>query len=67
MRYPKRSKTGFTEESNSRQVNVHMGRKFDYWFVEPNERPYVVASGSVPPEMLGIEIEFSEISIVQWG
>ena len=59
MRYPKKRKTGFTEEgSNSRQVNVHLGRKFDYWFVQPNDFPYVVKSGEVPIEMTGITINF---------
>lgn len=61
MRYPKKTKTGFTEEDrNSRQVNVHMGRKFDYWFVQPNHFPYVVKSGEIPSEMKGVTVKFRD-------
>lgn len=58
MKYPKKVKMGFTDEPQSRQVNVHMGRKFDYWFVQPNKDPYVIDSGSTPPQMRGVEIDF---------
>lgn len=61
MRYPKKTKTGFTEEDrNSRQVNVHMGRKYDYWFVQPNHFPYVAKSGEIPSEMKGVTVKFRD-------
>lgn len=58
MKYPKKVKVGFTDERQSRQVNVHMGRKFDYWFVQPSDCPYVVGSGLVPSQMHGVKIDF---------
>lgn len=62
MGYPKKVKTGFTNEPQSRQVNVHMGRKFDYWFVQPNEKPYKVDSGSIPPQMQDADIIFKVVN-----
>lgn len=37
-----------------------MGRKFDYWFVQPNKNPYVTDSGSVPSQMRGVDVTFRD-------
>lgn len=63
MKYPKKVKVGFTDETQSRQVNVHIGKKFDYWFVQPNKKPYVTDSGSIPSQMHGVDVAFGESKI----
>jgi len=52
-KYPKHF---FTEElqfgdCDCRQLNVHKGRKFTYWFLEPNEKPFKTPNGIIPEEL----------------
>lgn len=35
-----------------RQLNVHIGNKFLYWFIEPQEQPIKLASHLIPEGIL---------------
>lgn len=50
MKYPKNSKTVFLQLSDNdcRQINMHIGRKWTYWFIEPSEHPIKLLNGEYP-------------------
>jgi hypothetical protein len=58
MKYPKKSKTIFVQfdECDCRQVNVHRGRKFLYWFIEPYKKPFKTNIGEIPFLLCGKNI-----------
>jgi hypothetical protein len=53
MSYPKKRITEFVEfdEYDCRQVNLHLGRKWNYWFIEPNEKPIKLLKGELPEDL----------------
>lgn len=50
MKYPKKVKTIFVQfaKYDCRQINVHKGSKFLYWFIQPYEKPYTSLIGNLP-------------------
>ena len=49
MVYPKTIVNGYFNKSDECiQVNLHIGKKKWYWFVEPVEKPYVTDAFEVP-------------------
>ena len=35
-------------ENNCPQVNLHKGTVYNYWFVEPSEKPIKMRKGQIP-------------------
>jgi hypothetical protein len=58
MKYPKNIISEFVEysEYDCRQVNLHIGRIYNYWFIEPNKHPYKLLKGELPRELIGKDI-----------
>ncbi len=54
-KYPRRVMSDFIQlaEYNCIQVNVHFGKKYAYWFIEPNEKPVKLLLGEYPQELQG--------------
>ena len=50
MSYPKNKITAFVRfsENENRQVNLHKGVVYNYWFIEPYEKPFKMNKGQVP-------------------
>ncbi len=50
MKYPKKKETFFHDagEFDCVQINVHYGRKWNYWFIEPAEKPLKLAKNELP-------------------
>ncbi len=65
MASPKKRITEFVQyaEFDYRQVNLHRGKKYCYWFIQPATKPVKLLIGEVPDELkgkdLGKLIEFS--------
>jgi hypothetical protein len=59
-RFPKKIENYFADfgEYDCRQVNLHIGRKNKYWFVEPNEKPIITDLTSIPEILKDKKIEF---------
>ena len=58
MKYPKDNKSMFLQfsEFDCRQVNVHIGRLYNYWFIEPNDKPINSKKGVIPFELKGYDL-----------
>jgi hypothetical protein len=50
MKYPKKRISQFIQlhENDCRQINIHIGRKYNYWFIEPNEQPIKLSPDQLP-------------------
>ena len=35
-------------ENNHPQVNLHKGSVYNYWFIEPSEKPIKLTKGQIP-------------------
>lgn len=58
MSYPKKHKTIFIqlEEFDCRQVNIHLGTKYNYWFISPNKLPFKLKKGDIPDILKGHDL-----------
>lgn len=58
MKYPKNKKTIFIQFSDCdcRQINVHKGAKYVYWFIQPFEKPFKTEIGDIPIMLCGENI-----------
>lgn len=58
MKYPKKHITEFIQfsEFDCRQVNLHQGKKCNYWFIEPNTFVIKLPIGEIPTELNGHEL-----------
>mgnify|MGYP000609100127 FL=1 len=56
MKYPKIKETYFTKCSNSLQINVNIGRKYKYWWIEPNNFPIKTLLTEIPNVLNGIKL-----------
>ncbi len=63
MSYPKKSVSEFIQfgEYDCRQVNLHIGRIYNYWFIQPNEKPIKLKKGELPTELKGQKLGKLEI------
>ena len=43
-------------EFDCRQVNVKIGRLYNYWFIEPNDKPIKAKKDVVPFELRGFDL-----------
>jgi hypothetical protein len=50
MKCPKNKMTAFIRlsEKNHPQVNLHKGVVYNYWFIEPSEKPIKLRKGQIP-------------------
>ena len=50
MKYPKNKMMAFIQlsENNCPQVNLHKGTVYNYWFIEPSEKPIKMRKGQIP-------------------
>ena len=58
MKYPKDNRNMFLQfdEFDCRQVTVHVGRLYNYWFIEPNDKPIKAKKGVIPFELRGYNL-----------
>lgn len=54
MKYPKKSETEFIQfsENDCRQINVHKGTKYNYWFIEPSIKAIKLKIGILPEVLI---------------
>lgn len=50
MKSPKSKLTAYVQlsEYNCLQVNIHKGIVWNYWFIEPSEKPIKLPKGHIP-------------------
>ena len=62
MKMPKKHISKFIQfdEFDCRQVNLSIGRKYNYWFIEPNLKPFKLLKNVIPAMLLRFENEFKE-------
>lgn len=50
MKYPKEKATAFYKitKCDWGQVNIHKGRVYNYWFIQPHEKPIKLKKGEIP-------------------
>lgn len=62
MKYPKKHTTIFIQvaEYDCKQVNIHFGRKYSYWFIEPNEFAIKLLKNEIPKELKKYYSDFKE-------
>ncbi len=58
MRYPKNKVTAFIRfsENEIRQVNIHKGTVYNYWFIQPHKKPFKMQKGQVPDFLKGRDL-----------
>lgn len=64
MKYPKNKMIVFIRlsDSNCPQVNLHKGRIWNYWFIEPSEKPIKLSKGQVPELLKNVDlVDFGSI------
>lgn len=49
----KKTKTIFVQTSDHEclQVNISLGRKWNYWYIQPKENPIKLPKGEVPSDL----------------
>jgi len=62
MKIPKKHISKFIQfdEFDCRQVNVSIGTKYNYWFIEPMEKPLRCLKNDLPIMLHLFENEFKE-------
>lgn len=48
-------------EYDCRQVNLSQGRVYNYWYIQPNEKPIKLKKGEIPEELEGFDLSELEI------
>lgn len=58
MRSPKNKISAFIRlsETECPQVNLHKGYVYNYWFIEPHQRPFKKKKGQVPDLLKGADL-----------
>lgn len=57
-RYPKSKMTAFIQLSKNDcvQVNLHKGNTYNYWFIQPSEKPIKMVKGKIPELLKGKDL-----------
>lgn len=58
MKYPKDKRNMFLQfsEFDCRQINIAVGRLYNYWWIEPDNKPIKSRKGVIPFELKGHDL-----------